>query len=73
MDKLTEAIKAQYRRQYDAIQARDKDAQIFYENMFGKIDNDIFMAMREVVFNCYKPIIDDASRSIKILEALRDE
>lgn len=73
MDKLAEAIKAQYKRQNDAIQAREKDSLVLYQNIFGKVDNDIFMAMREVIFKCYKPIIDDAGRSIKILEALRND
>lgn len=73
MDKIAEAIKTQYRRRQNAIENRDRDTQVLWDNMHGKIDGDLFFALREEIYRCYKPIIDDANRSIKILEELRDE
>lgn len=72
MDKLTEAIRAAYKRQSELIEAQNDNLVVLANNLQGKVKVDIMYHLRDAIYKYYQRELEDINTVINALEGVRD-
>lgn len=72
MNTLTEAIKLQYQRQQELIEAQNINLVVLANNLQGKVKVDIMYHLRDTIYKYYQRELEDINIALIAPEGVRD-